>query len=152
MLLHDSRRTARQNKKGELTALQYQDRSLWDQAKIQEGTALIQKALQKQQVGRYQLQASISALHAEAACWEDTDWQQINALYELLHRMHPSAVVKINQSIATSYAVSIVAAIELLEQVNLHDEVENYQPWYVAMADLLERSGNVHSSQRLSRL
>lgn len=147
MLLHDSRRTARQNKKSELIALQYQDRKLWDQSKILEGTTLVKQALQKQQIGPYQLQASISALHAEANSWDNTDWQQINALYELLHRMHPSAVVKINQSIAASYAVSIEAAIVMLEQVKSSDEViKNYQPWYIAMADLLERSGKAKES------
>jgi len=147
MLLHDSRRTARQNKKSELITLQYQDRKLWDQSKILEGTTLVKQALQKQQIGPYQLQASISALHAEANSWDNTDWQQINALYELLHRMHPSAVVKINQSIAASYAVSIEAAIVMLEQVKSSDEViKNYQPWYIAMADLLERSGKAKES------
>lgn len=146
MLLHDSRRKARQNRKGELTALQYQDRALWDQSKIQEGTVLVKQALQKQQVGPYQVQASISALHAEAKSWEETDWSQINALYELLHRMQPSAVVKINQSIAMSYAESIDAAIELLEQIRTGNEVDGYQPWYVAMADLLVRNGNREAS------
>ncbi len=141
MLLHDSRRKARQNKKGELTALQFQDRKLWDQSKILEGTTLIKQALKKQQIGPYQLQASISALHAEAKNWEHTDWPQINALYELLYRMHPSAVVRINQSIAMSYATSIKAAIDLLKQVKASTQINDYQPWYVAMADLLDRDG-----------
>ncbi len=141
MLLHDSRRKARQNKNGELTALQFQDRKLWDQSKILEGTTLIKQALKKQQIGPYQLQASISALHAEAKNWEHTDWPQINALYELLYRMHPSAVVRINQSIAMSYATSIKAAIDLLKQVKASTQINDYQPWYVAMADLLDRDG-----------
>lgn len=141
MLLHDSRRKARQDSNGEFTALQYQDRTQWDQSKIKEGTKLIKQALQLQQIGRYQLQASISALHAEAQTWEDTDWAQINALYELLYRMQPTAVVRINQSIAMSYAVSINAAIELLEEVKSNREMATYQPWHAAMADLLQRNG-----------
>jgi RNA polymerase sigma-70 factor (ECF subfamily) len=146
MLLHDSRRSTRQNRQGEFIALQFQDRSKWDNSKIAEGTELLKKALQRQQLGCYQLQASISALHSEAGSWEQTDWPQINALYELLHRMQPSAVVRINQSIAMSYAVSIDAAIALLNCVNAHNKVENYQPWYVAMADLLERNGESTSA------
>lgn len=146
MLLHDSRRSTRQNRNGEFIALQFQDRSKWDNSKITEGTDLLKQALQRQQLGRYQLQASISALHAEAESWEQTDWPQINALYELLYRMQPSAVVRINQSIAMSYAVSIEAAIALLNCVKTNEEVENYQPWYVAMADLLERSGESTSA------
>jgi len=95
-----------------------------------------------QQVGRYQVQAAISALHAEAKAWEATDWPQIYALYRLLYDLYPSAVVRINQSIAMSYAISIDEAIGVLEQVKVSSEVEHYQPWYTAMADLLERKGN----------
>jgi len=141
MLLHDSRRAARQSKDGELIALEHQDRSLWNQATISEGTDLIKQALRKQQLGSYQLQASISALHAEARTWSETDWPQINALYALLYRMQPTAVVRINQSIAMSYAVSIDAAIEVLEQTPSICDIKNYQPWHVAMADLLARKG-----------
>ncbi len=147
MLLHDSRRSARQDKDGKITALQYQDRQTWDRCKIDEGRALIKNALVKQQVGRYQLQAAISAIHAEAKSWEETDWPQINALYELLYRMHPSPVVRINQSIAMSYATSIEAALNLLKEVESNAIAKDYPPWYLAMADLQQRNGD-HQSAR----
>src|SRR5215467_2195634 len=76
MLLQDSRRDARTNKQGCLVTLEDQDRSLWDQERIQEGLALVTRALAMRGVGPYQLQAAIAALHAEAKTPAETDWKQ----------------------------------------------------------------------------
>jgi RNA polymerase sigma-70 factor (ECF subfamily) len=73
MLLHDSRRKARVSLAGELVLLEDQDRSLWDRLMIAEGVAILERALRMKQPGPYQLQAAISALHAQAASAEDTD-------------------------------------------------------------------------------
>src|SRR5690606_17895627 len=45
MLLHDSRRETRLNAAGELVLLDEQDRTRWDQAKIDEGIAVLDEAL-----------------------------------------------------------------------------------------------------------
>src|SRR5260370_18797994 len=82
MLLHDSRRDARIDTEGRLVILEEQDRSRWDQVRIEEGLELVQKALSMRRPGIYQLQAAIAAVHAEAASPEDTDWPQIPALYQ----------------------------------------------------------------------
>jgi RNA polymerase sigma-70 factor (ECF subfamily) len=67
MLLHDSRREARLNAAGELVLLEEQDRVRWDQAKIQEGIEVLDVALTVHDPGPYQVQAAISALHAQAS-------------------------------------------------------------------------------------
>src|SRR5512138_69925 len=84
MLLHDSRREARLTPTGELILLEEQDRTRWDPAKIQEGIAILDEALTLREPGPYQVQAAISALHAEASTAEATDWRQIAALYDRL--------------------------------------------------------------------
>jgi len=66
MLLHDSRRLTRQDRNNNIVLLEDQNRAAWDKAKISEGTALLKSTLARQQVGMYQLQAAISAIHAEA--------------------------------------------------------------------------------------
>jgi RNA polymerase sigma factor (sigma-70 family) len=82
MLLTDARRAARTGVDGELIPLTKQNRSLWDQAEISEGVALLTTALSRGSIGAYQLQAAIAGVHDEAARAEDTDWPQILALYE----------------------------------------------------------------------
>jgi len=145
MLLHDSRRRARKSLQGALLTLEMQDRSAWDKLRIEEATALLKVTLQRQQVGPYQLQAAISALHSEAQCWEETDWKQISALYQLLYQLQPTVVVRINQSVAVSYAESCSSALKLLDEVESSGEVSNYQPFYAAKADILFRKG-LHSA------
>ena len=90
MLLHDSRRDARADAAGNFISLEDQDRSRWDAAKIEDGQALLHSALAMGPTGSYQIQAAISAVHAEAARYEDTDWNQILALYGELDELHPS--------------------------------------------------------------
>ncbi len=137
MLLHDSRRVARLDAAGDLVLLEDQDRTRWDHAKIDEGTAVLDSALALYDPGPYQVQAAISALHAEAATPEDTDWRQIAALYNTLARMLPSPVVEINRAVAVAMAQGPAAGLALLYRI---DGVEDYYPYHAARADLLRRS------------
>lgn len=141
MLLHDSRRTARQQANGVMIPLETQNRTLWNQSKIEEGILLLKTTLRKQQVGNYQIQAAISAIHAEAHDWANTDWVQINAFYELLFALQPSSVVRVNQSVALSYAQSPEIALELLTSIENDKNMHNYQPFYAARADLMQKTG-----------
>jgi RNA polymerase sigma-70 factor, ECF subfamily len=82
MLLHESRRAAREVAAGEFISLEEQDRACWDRAAIAEGQALAEQALRSGRIGTYALQAAIAAVHADARCWAETDWAQIVGLYD----------------------------------------------------------------------
>jgi len=138
LLLHDSRREARLDDAGELVLLNEQDRSRWDQAKIQEGIAVLDEALALYDPGPYQVQAAISAMHAEAPTAEATDWPQIVALYDTLSRMTPSMVVEVNRAVAVAMARDPQAGLDLL--LRLEDQADNYYPYHAARADLLRRT------------
>ena len=100
ILLHESRRPARVSASGELVLLDEQDRTRWDQALIEEGTALVERALGQRRAGPYALQAAISAVHAEAPSAAATDWAQIVGLYDVLARIEPSPVIALNRAVA----------------------------------------------------
>lgn len=138
MLLHDSRRAARVSPNGALVLLEQQDRRLWNQAQIVEGIAILEHALLLRRIGPYQLQAAISALHAEAATAAETDWPQIAALYGKLLEMMPSPVVAVNHAVAVAMAESPHAGLRLL--LPLGAEMADYYPYHVARADLLRRT------------
>jgi RNA polymerase sigma-70 factor (ECF subfamily) len=138
MLLHDSRRETRLNAAGELVLLDEQDRARWDQAKIHEGTAVLDEALTLTDPGPYQVQAAISALHAEAPTAEATDWRQIAALYGTLATMTPSAVVEVNRAVAVAMAWGAQAGLQML--LRLDNQVDGYYPYHAACADLLRRT------------
>lgn len=155
MLLHDSRRATRTGPAGEIIALEHQNRARWDRAKIREGQAILHEILPKSRLGPYQLQAAISAVHAEAERWEVTDWRQISALYALLYDHHPTPVVRINQALALSHTVahtgpptgSLVEALAMLEDLSATPKIARYQPYHAARADILTRLGEVDAAR-----
>jgi RNA polymerase sigma-70 factor, ECF subfamily len=101
LLLQHSRAAARLDAEGEVVLLEAQDRTLWDRGAIEEGLALLDKALRHRAPDPYQVQAAIAALHARAAQPADTDWAQIELLYGTLERLSPSPVVSLNRAVAT---------------------------------------------------
>jgi len=144
MLLHDSRRQARLDGSGRLILLVDQDRLRWDRAKIDEGMAVLDEALVMYDPGPYQVQAAISALHTEAPAAEATDWPQIAALYRTLARMTPSLVVEVNRAVAVAMAEGPLAGLKILD--GLDERAEEYYPFHVARADLLQRSRQLEAA------
>jgi len=138
MLLHDSRRETRLDAASELVLLAEQDRARWDQAKIRAGMAVLDEALALHDPGPYQVQAAISALHAEAQTAEATDWRQIAALYGTLATMTPSAVVEVNRAVAVAMARGASEGLQML--LRLDQQVDRYYPYHAARADLLRRT------------
>jgi RNA polymerase sigma-70 factor, ECF subfamily len=139
MLLQDSRRDARVNEDGELVTLEEQDRSLWDATEIEEGVRLVEKALAMGEVGNYQIQAAIAALHCEAKNADDTDWRQIVALYEELLRMSSSPVVALNHAAAVAMYEGIERGLSLVDSVGADGALDNYYLFHASRADLLRR-------------
>src|SRR3954470_17744519 len=87
LLLTDARRETRTGDDGRMLLLEQQDRARWDHAAIAEGAALVREALRARPPQRYALQAAIAAVHAQSRSWDDTDWQEIVALYGVLTRL-----------------------------------------------------------------
>jgi len=138
MLLHDSRRDARVNDNGELVVLEDQDRAKWDHDRINEGTAILDYALRLRNPGPYQVQAAISAVHAQAETAQKTDWAQIVELYQTLFQMTASPVVEVNRAVAMAMAGNPQAGLQILHRLKL--EMEEFFPFHVAHADLLRRT------------
>ena len=147
LLLIDSRRKARVGSKGELVLLDEQDRSLWNQQEIQEGMTLLEGALRMKRPGPYQVQAAISALHAQAARSEDTDWTQIAALYSELLRMTPSPVIELNRAVAVAMADGPLRGLALLDRAELGKALRDYHLFHSARADLLRRAGRLDEAR-----
>jgi len=118
MLLTEARREARTGPGGELIPLQEQDRSRWDAALVDEGDALIDATLGRTELGPYQVQAAIAALHDRAPSAAATDWAQIVELYSVLRTMMPGPVVTVNQAVALAQVAGPDRGLELLDTVD----------------------------------
>jgi RNA polymerase sigma-70 factor (ECF subfamily) len=141
MLLHDARRDARFSAQGELIVLEDQDRALWNQTQIVEGSALVQRALRRGRPGPYQIQAAIAAVHAEAATAAATDWSQIAGLYAVLSCHLRSPVVELNRAVAVAMADGPQVGLALLDRLDASGALATYHLLPAARAELLRRAG-----------
>ncbi|PXY27383.1 RNA polymerase sigma factor [Prauserella muralis] len=140
MLLTDARREARLSPTGEVVSLAEQDRSRWDGRRIAEGMALLAESLRQNPTG-YAVQAGIAAVHAEAASWEDTDWAEIAALYDVLHGLSPSPVVELNRAVAIGFRDGPQAGLAALAPLLDAPALATYPYLSAARADFLRRLG-----------
>jgi len=137
--LHRARVAARFDGEDGLVLLPEQDRSLWDRAVIAEATGLLIRAARQHRPGPYQLQAAIVACHAEADRWEDTDWEQIVLLYDMLLHLAPSPVTRLHRAIALRYADGPPAAMAELEA--LAGPLDGHHLYHATRAELLRALG-----------
>src|SRR5471032_2692618 len=119
MLLQHARLKARFDPSGEVILLDDQDRALWNTNLIQEGLALIDKAMRHNRPGPYQVQAAIAAIHSRAATAADTDWAGIDGLYLALERMQPSPVITLNRAVAVAKLHGPAAALAMIEPLEM---------------------------------
>jgi predicted RNA polymerase sigma factor len=138
MLFHDSRRHTRTGPAGELVLLSEQDRSRWDATEIEEGVRVLNRALRLGRPARYQVEAAIAALHADAPSAEEVDWPQIAALYEQLLVLLPSPVVALNRAVAVAETGRLEEALSLVDEI---EGLERYHLLHAARADFLRRLG-----------
>ena len=137
MVLTEARAPARLGAHGELVRLADQDRSRWDRQLIVEGHELVRACLDRNRPGPYQVQAAIAAVHAEATTAAATDWAQIVALYDHLHRLRPNAVVALNRAIAVMEHRGPAAALADLDEIDL----PTYHLFHATRAEALRRTG-----------
>ena len=130
MLFHDSRRDAR-FRNGDLVLLADQDREAWDTTEIEEGRAVLDRALELRGRGPYAIQAEIAELHTEAP----TDWSRIETLYGELARVAPSPVVELNRAIALAEVRGPQDGLKLLDAL----ELEHLHYLHAARGELLGR-------------
>jgi RNA polymerase sigma-70 factor (ECF subfamily) len=141
MLLHDSRREARLDEDNNLVVLEEQDRTLWNRPQIDEALALVGEAL-RGAPGPFALEAAIAAEHCKATRAEDTNWEQIVALYDLLAQLMPSPIVSLNRAVAVAMAKGPQPALDLIDELAASGELDDYHLLHAARADMLRRLGS----------
>jgi len=143
MLLTDARRSARTGPDGSLIPLSEQDRSSWDRDRIAEGVALISAVLPAGQVGPYQVQAAIAAVHDESESMVATDWPQILGLYELLEQLAPGPMVSLNRAVALAMVTGPAAGLDLVRTLESDRRLTGHHRLHATRAHLLEMSGDI---------
>lgn len=148
MLLTQAREATRTDARGDLIPLAEQDRARWDADLIAEGVGILEQVLPRGHVGRFQLQAAIAAVHAEAATYEGTDWPQISVLYDMLEQAAPSPAVTLNRAVAVGMAAGPESGLAVVDTLLDDPAMSRHHRTHAVRAHLLEMAGDPEGAAR----
>jgi RNA polymerase sigma-70 factor (ECF subfamily) len=143
MLYAHSRRAARRDGLGRYVPLSEQDTALWDRGAIEEAEGLLSAASVARSAGRFQLEAAVQSVHAVRRLSGTTDWDAIVQLYDALFTLTGSPVVAVNRAAAVGRTRGPEAGLALLDAVGAEGSLDDFEPYWVAKADLCVRIGDV---------
>jgi RNA polymerase sigma-70 factor, ECF subfamily len=148
MEIQASRLQARTTPTGQPVLLLEQDRSRWDHDAIRRGLASLEQAeALGGALGPYALQAAIAACHARAATPEETDWQRIAGLYDLLAQRTPSPVVDLNRAVAHAMAYGPAVGLELVDALLAEPSLQGYHLLPGVRGDFLAKLGRFEEAR-----
>lgn len=132
MCFHAARLQARLDDKGYIILLREQDRTLWSKELINKGYEFLSKASYGEEISEYHLEAAIAAHYCKPDKFEDTDWNAILGLYEMLIQINPSPVTVLNKSIVVS---QIFGPKQALEEIINVKELQSYYLYHTTLAE-----------------
>jgi predicted RNA polymerase sigma factor len=147
MSLHAARLPARVDASGNLVALCDQDRSQWDQELVVEGLMLLELSAAGSELSEYHVEAAIASVHARAPRMDDTDWEKVVSLYDVLMTIRPSPIVALNRAIAIAQNEGPERGLEEIGSITDADRLAKY-PFYPAAFGELELRRGRHETAR----
>jgi RNA polymerase sigma-70 factor (ECF subfamily) len=122
--------------------LEEQNPNAWDLRLIAEGESYLRRATRPGPPGRFQLEAAIQAVHCDRVRTGVTDWPALRTLYQALVAVEPSLGGRVALAAVIGRVEGPAAGLEAL------GEMESFQPYHAARADLLARAGRRAEAQR----
>ncbi|MFY0650835.1 MAG: sigma-70 family RNA polymerase sigma factor [Cyclobacteriaceae bacterium] len=147
MYFHSARFEARVDGDGKLVTLEFQNRGKWNTASIDKGKVYLQEATRGAFMNEFYIQATISGLHCEAKTYDETNWSEILELYDLMIRLNPSPIIKLNRVVAESKVKSPAEALESLELLASNDQLTGHYLFHAIKGDLLIDTGKVKAGR-----
>jgi RNA polymerase sigma factor (sigma-70 family) len=141
MSLHAARLPARVDDSGNLTSLSEQDRSKWNQELIGEGIMLLEHSARGSEISEYHIEAAIALSHACAASAEETNWDAIISMYDILFAMSPTPIVALNRSIAVGQRHGPDRGLEAIASIPDKERLLGYPFYFATLGELELRRG-----------
>ncbi len=136
MLLTEARKPARIDINGAIVPIEDQNNFLWHEKYILEAQTILENAIKQRKLGSFQIKATIVDCHMQQP---KPDWQQMSLLYQSLWSFEPTPIIALNWSVVIAEIGHIQLALKKIN--SLQDELKDFQPWYAAQANILEKLG-----------
>jgi RNA polymerase sigma-70 factor (ECF subfamily) len=141
--LSAARAPARADAGGRFVPLADQDPSRWDPGLISRAHLHLRAAHAQGQLGRFQLEAAIQAVHCGRERDGTTDWPALLALHRILHTVAPSLGGSVALAAVTAEVDGAAAGLAMLDELlaEAGEPARRFQPARATRAHLLGRLG-----------
>jgi RNA polymerase sigma-70 factor (ECF subfamily) len=138
-----ARAPARADADGRFVPLAEQDPSLWDQQLIGRAHEHLRAAHAQGQLGRFQLEAAIQAVHCARGRDGTTDWPALLSLHRILHAVAPSLGSGVALAAVIAEVDGPAAGLATLDALlaEAGEPARRFQPARATRAHLLDRLG-----------
>ncbi|PSL44335.1 RNA polymerase sigma-70 factor (ECF subfamily) [Chitinophaga niastensis] len=147
MCFHSSRINGRINEQGEIVLLAQQDRSKWNRQLIEEGNAFMNKAAYGDVISSYHIEAAIAYEHCIAETFEQTNWQNILAYYDMLVAVHPNAVVMLHRLTVIYKVFGAAKTLEEMDAAVYKKDWEKNYLYYALLGDIYAKTAPERSKE-----
>lgn len=149
MCFQASRFESRMGENNTIILLQYQDRNTWNQPLIQKGYQYLNHSSSGEQLTVYHIESAIAAEHCMAARFEETNWQRMLYLYDLLLELKQAPLVLLNRAIVLSKLQQGVNAIQEIWHIEHIDKLLTTQYLYSAvLGELYAQVGDCSNARK----
>jgi RNA polymerase sigma factor (sigma-70 family) len=141
MLFHYARTPARIDNRGNILLLKEQDRKLWNKNLITEAEKHLALAASGNNLTEYHLEAGIASLYTTAESFENTDWEKILYLYDILYKMNLSPIIGLNRAIVVAHIKGAEQAIKEIKLLPRSEMIQEYYLYHSALGELYLQNG-----------
>lgn len=136
MYFHSARSESRLTAEGEIILLPHQERSKWNLELIELGNKYMNMAAFGNDISTYHIEAAIAFEHCSAKNFDETNWQRISELYELLLKISPSPIIEVNRAVAVLQLDGASAALKAIENISNKRKVESYYLYHSLLGEI----------------
>lgn len=145
MCFQVARFPARLDQKGAIVLLKDQNRSLWDNFMTSRAYQFFRSSSIGNEISEYHLEAAIASYHASAGSFENTNWEVILRLYNLLAEIKPTPFVYLNIAIVKGYVYGPEVALEDLAKI---DSLKQHYIYQTTKGDLYVELNEIDSARQ----
>ena len=149
MFFNASRFDARLDENGNLLTLDKQNYSLWKQDYIEQGLQFLNNSSRGTSISEYHIEAVIASIYSTSNSFEETNWEAILRLYNVLLDINPSPIIKLNRLVVLEKVNGTNEALSQITELEKDGEISNNYLLYTIKADFQKTLGNINEAREL---
>lgn len=149
MYFNSARFDERINENGELVTLENQNRKNWNAEYVKVGVSYLTKASSGKSISKYHIEAAIASEYSSSPSFEETNWEFILSLYDMLLKIENNPFVSLNRIVVFEKVHGTKSALTEFEKLEKHELLQKSYLYYSIKADLLNNNSDYKEAAEL---